>query len=279
VLDLILQRLADFLEKAARLRRRIVGAMIYPAVVITVATVIVFGIMIFIIPKFTDIFDDFDAELPGLTQWLMWFSARLGGPILGLLDAPYPEGQIIPWLVYFIAAPFLLFFLMKLIRKSDGGKAAVDTMMLGIPLFGMLVRKTTIARFTRTLGTLIQAGVPILDAITITRDTTSNAVYQQALDKVHDSVRQGEGFADPLRETKTCDAIVTNMIDVGEETGDLDKMLEKIADNYDDEVDTMVSSLVSLLEPIMVVILGVIVGGIVIALFLPMVALLEAANG
>ncbi len=278
VLDLILQRLAEFLEKAARLKRKIIGAMIYPAVVVSVATIIVFGIMILIIPKFSEIFDDFDTELPALTQFLMWFSRKLGGPILYWLGAEYDESVMIPWLFYFLAAPFLIYFLLKLIRKSEGGKMAVDTISLGIPLFGQLVRKTTIARFTRTLGTLIQAGVPILDAITITRDTTGNGIYQQALNKVHDSVRQGEGFADPLRETKTCDAIVTNMIDVGEETGDLDKMLEKIADNYDDEVDTMVASLVSLLEPIMVVILGGIVGGIVVALFLPMVALLQAAN-
>jgi type IV pilus assembly protein PilC len=139
------------------------------------------------------------------------------------------------------------------------------------PIFGKLVRKTTIARFTRTLGTLISAGVPILEAITITGETCGNYVYEKALGKVHDSIREGESFAGPLRESKTCDAIVVNMIDVGEETGDMDAMLLKIADNYDEEVDVAVESLVSLLEPLMVVVLGGMVGTIVVAMFLPMV--------
>ena len=149
-------------------------------------------------------------------------------------------------------------------------------MLLWAPIFGNLIRKTTIARFTRTLGTLIGAGVPILEAVTITGQTSGNYVFEKALRKVHDSIREGESFAGPLRESKTCDPIVVNMIDVGEETGDMDSMLMKIADNYDEEVDVAVESLVSLLEPLMVVLLGGMVGTIVVAMFLPMVEMIES---
>lgn len=279
VLDLILQRLAEFLEKAAKLKRKIIGAMIYPAVVISVAAIIVLGIMIFIVPKFKDIFEDFDTELPMMTQMLIKFSAWLGGPLLAFLEVEVNPDQKIPGVVYILGLPFFMFFGIKLARKSHIGKKTVDWIALRIPVAGMLIRKSTIAKFTRTMGTLIGAGVPILDGILITRDTTGNYIYQMALQKVHDSVRQGESFSEPLRQTKVCDALVVNMIDVGEETGDLDKMLMKIADNYDDEVDVAVESLVSLLEPIMVVVLGGIVGFIVIALFLPLVTLISSLTG
>ncbi len=172
-------------------------------------------------------------------------------------------------------SPIILYILIKLVRMSEGGKYVVDAIKLKIPILGGIMAKSSIARFTRTLGTLISAGVPILDAINITKETSGNYVYEKALGKVHDSIREGESFAGPLRESKTCDAIVVNMIDVGEETGDLDKMLTKIADNYDEEVDVMVASLISLLEPVMVVVLGGIVGFIVIALFLPLVKLIQ----
>jgi type IV pilus assembly protein PilC len=148
-----------------------------------------------------------------------------------------------------------------------------------LPVFGQILSKTAVARFTRTLGTLLSAGVPILDAIIITKDTCGNNVFEKALQKVHDAIREGESFAAPLRQAKVCDSIVTNMIDVGEETGDMDKMLMKIADNYDEEVDVLIGSLVSLLEPIMVVSLGLIVGSIVISLFLPLVKLIQSVSG
>ena len=278
VLDLILQRLAEFLEKAARLKRKIIGAMIYPTVVISVATLIVLGIMIFVVPRFKEIFEDFETELPVLTKYLIQFSAWLAGPVLTVISskAEVDPNQTIPGFIYFLGLPFLAYFGIKLLRKSRIGKTIVDRLVLFLPVAGKLIQKATIAKFTRTLGTLIGAGVPILDGILITRDTTGNYTYSSALQKVHDSVRQGESFAEPLRQTKVCDAIVVNMIDVGEETGDLDKMLLKVADNYDEEVDTMVASLVSLLEPIMVVVLGVIVGFIVLALFMPLVALIES---
>ncbi|MEM6332901.1 MAG: type II secretion system F family protein [Planctomycetota bacterium] len=271
VLDLILQRLADFLEKAAKLKRRIIGAMIYPIAVVLVASVILLGIMIFIVPQFREIFDDFDTEIPFITQYLMDFSAWLAGPIFGIA----PE-YTIPGVVYVALAPFGFFIGLKLLRKTKPGKQVIDRITLLMPVMGGLVRKATIAKFTRTLGTLVNAGVPILDAVQITADTTGNGVYVAALEDVHESVRQGESFAEPLRKAKVCDSIVVNMIDVGEETGDLDKMLIKIADNYDEEVDVAVAGLMSLLEPLMVVLLGGMVGFIVIALFLPLVKLMQS---
>ena len=270
VLDLILQRLATFMEKAQRLRRRIIGAMIYPVVVICIAVLIVTGIMVFVIPKFQDIFNDFDVELPGLTVWLINASMWVAGKA--------SPDQTIPGAVWILASPFIFFFLFKLIRKTGPGRAATDIVRVKLPIIGGLIKKTSIARFTRTLGTLISAGVPILEAIMITRDTSGNYVYEQALTKVHDSIREGETFAGPLREAKVCDAIVVNMIDVGEETGDLDTMLMKIADNYEEEVDVAVQALLSLLEPLLVVVLGGVVGTIVLALFLPLVKMIESVS-
>ena len=272
VLDIILQRLAEFMEKAQRLRRRIRGALVYPVVVVVVAITILTFIMLFIIPKFEDIFKDFGVALPPLTMWLINTSRWMAGT--------QPGQQYAGWMIV-VPSPILAWLFWKLIRKAGPGKALTDRMILMAPVFGTLVRKTTIARFTRTLGTLISAGVPILEAILITRDTCGNYVFERALTRVHDSIREGESFATPLRESKTCDAIVVNMIDVGEETGEMDAMLMKIADNYDEEVDVAVASLVSLLEPIMVVCLGGLVGTIVVAMFLPMVTMIEslAAGG
>ncbi len=269
VLDVILQRLANFLEKAQRLRRRVIGALIYPVVVIMVAVLIVTGIMVFVIPKFQEIFNDFNVELPGLTIWLIGASLWVAGQQVN---------QTIPGFVWVLCSPFVAFLFIKLIRKTGPGRAATDYGLMFIPVLGGLVRTTAVARLTRTLGTLIAAGVPILEAIMITRDTSGNYVYEKALTKVHDSIREGETFAGPLREAKVCDALVVNMIDVGEETGDLDAMLMKIADNYDEEVDVAVQGLLSLLEPLMVVVLGSIVGTIVLALFLPLVKMIESVS-
>ena len=263
VLDLILARLADFMEKAAKLKKKVIGAMIYPVVVISIAVGVVTVIMIFVIPKFKDIFKDFHLKLPGPTQLL--------------LDMSHFFAEQYGW-AYILALPFVLIIGRKLVRLTDGGRYVTDIIMLKIPILGTILSKTAIARFTRTLGTLISAGVPILDAINITRETSGNEVYSRALLRVHDAIREGESMADPLRATKVCDAIVVNMIDVGEETGDLDKMLLKIADNYDNDVDVLVGSLISILEPVMVVVLGVIVGFIVVALFMPMVSLIEGMS-
>ncbi|MFQ5591511.1 MAG: type II secretion system F family protein [Phycisphaerae bacterium] len=263
VLDVILVRLAEFKEKGQKLKRKIVSAMIYPAAVVSFAVTIVSGIMIIVIPKFKDIFLDFDTELPGVTTTL-----------LGLSDW-FVHGVPPGWVVI-LAGPFAAAFLYKLVRASKGGRFAVDFMVLKLPGLGGLVQKTSVARFTRTLGTLISAGVPILEAINITRETAGNEIYAQALEKVHDSIREGESFANPLRSTSVCDALVVNMIDVGEETGELDKMLTKIADNYEEEVDVAVTGLVALLEPVMVICLGGMVGFIVLALFMPLVSLMQS---
>ena len=271
VLDVILQRLANFMEKAERLKSRIKGAMIYPICVIVVAVGIVTGIMYFVIPKFKDIFDDFDVTLPGLTLWLIEASLWIAG-------TPEQGEQAIPGFVWIMSSPFIIFFFFKLIRKTGPGRASTDIILMKIPVLGNLVEKTSVARFTRTLGTLIAAGVPILEAVLITRDTSGNHVYEKALTGVHDSIREGESVAAPLREAKVCDSIVVNMIEVGEETGDLDVMLMKIADNYDEEVDVAVSALLSLLEPMLVVVLGGIVGTIVLALFLPLVKMIESVS-
>ena len=265
VLDTILQRLAEFMEKAAKLKRMVVGALIYPAAVVTFAVMIVAGIMIIVIPKFKNIFVDFDVDLPGPTLILIgvsdWF-------VLGT-----PPG----WVVL-IASPFIAAMLFKLIRSSHGGRYATDLVGLKVPILGTILEKTSVARFTRTLGTLITAGVPILEAILITKETAGNEVFARAMQTVHDSIREGESFANPLRATKVVDGLVVNMIDVGEETGELDKMLMKIADTYEDEVDTLVSGLFALIEPVMVICLGMVVGFIVVALFLPLVSLIEAVQ-
>jgi type IV pilus assembly protein PilC len=217
-----------------------------------------------VIPKFEKIFHDFKVELPAITKALLAV-ARWFGPGYG-------------W-CYVLCTPIVFMLLVKLIRLSEGGKYVIDAIKLKIPILGGILGKTAIARFTRTLGTLISAGVPILDAINITKETCGNEVYTRALSKVHDAIREGESMADPLRATKVCDAIVVNMIDVGEETGDLDKMLIKVADNYDSDVDVLVGSLISILEPVMVVFLGLIVGFIVVALFAPMITLIETVSG
>jgi type IV pilus assembly protein PilC len=261
VLDVVLRRLADFMEASQRLRRRVVGAMIYPAAVITIAVLIVMGIMIFIIPKFKTIFESFDAKLPAVTVFLIafsdWIANQWGWAII-------------------LSMPLVIFLIAKLMRQSDGGRYASDMLKLKIPVLGTILAKTSVARFSRTLGTLLTAGVPILEAINITRETTGNEVFARALAKVHDAIREGETFAAPLKQARIVEPMVVNMIDVGEETGDLDKMLSKIADTYDEEVQTLVAAMVSLLEPVMVITLGVIVGFIVVAIFMPLPTLIQS---
>ncbi|KPK76169.1 MAG: pilus assembly protein PilC [Phycisphaerae bacterium SM23_30] len=264
VLDLILNRLADFMEKAQRLKAKVVSAMIYPIAVLSIAFSIVMGIMMFVIPKFEKIFGEFDVTLPIPTQILLtlgnWISQQYG-------------------FVYILASPVAFVLLLRLIRFSQTGRYILDKITLSLPVMGQIMGKTAVARFTRTLGTLISAGVPILDALNITKDTTGNEVFSQAIGNVHESIRKGESFAEPLRKARVVDSIVVNMVDVGEETGDLDKMLTKVADNYDEQVDRLVASLVSLLEPLLVIMLGVTCGFIVISLFLPMIKMIESLSG
>jgi type IV pilus assembly protein PilC len=260
VLDVILQRLADFMEKAQALKRKVIGAMIYPAAVITFALAIVTLLLMFVVPNFQKIFADMGERLPALTRSLLniseWVRFQFGWAVI-------------------LATPFGIWATFRLLKMSAGGRLFVDRLKLKVPILGRLVSKSAVARFTRTLGTLLSAGVPILEALNITRDTSGNEVLARALADVHDGIREGESFADPLRRAKVVDPMVVNMIDVGEETGELDKMLVKVADTYDDEVETLVASLTSLMEPVMVITLGVIVGFIVIALFMPMPAMLQ----
>ncbi|MFZ9033739.1 MAG: type II secretion system F family protein [Anaerohalosphaeraceae bacterium] len=265
VLDVILSRVADFMEKSERLRAKVKGAMVYPSVVMGAAMLIVMGLMIFIVPTFAEVLTDMSdgkAGLPGLTQMLLdisgWLTARKG------LNA-----------LMVIAAPFVFKFLLKIVRQFQKGRFVLDWITLRLPVIKQVVYKTTVARWTRTLATLISAGVPILEALNITRDTSDNEVYGSMLNKVQAAIRQGDTFANPLRQSKTVDSIVVNMVDVGEETGDLDKMLQKVADNFDEDADVLVGSMMSLLEPIMIIVLGLLVGTIVLAMFLPMIKMIE----
>lgn len=258
VLDVILQRLADFKEKSEKLKRRLIGAMIYPVVVITIASGILGIIMTFVIPKFQDMFEDFKVELPQMTKMLIGFSHWMRVNYL-----------------FVLLSPVVLIVALLLIRKNRGGRYVIDLVKMRIPIFGIIVNKSSVSRFCRTLGTLIASGVPILEALNIVRDTTGNEVVARAISRVHDSIREGETVAEPLRQSRVCDDMVVNMIAVGEETGDLDKMLIKVADSYDEDVDNMVSSMVSILEPVLIVTLGCAVGFVVISLFLPLVKLIQ----
>ena len=257
-LEVILQRLAEFKERAQSLKRKVVGAMIYPAAVVTVAILIVSGIMVFIIPKFKKIFLGFDVTLPDITIVLLnasdWFATY--------------------WWVLVIS-PVAFVLTIKLIKKNKTGAFVIDWIALKLPLLGTILQKSTVARTMRTLGTLIASGVPILEALTIARDTAGNTVFRRAFDNIHSAIREGESIAIPLREARIVDDIVVNMVDVGEETGALDTMMYKVAEVYDEEVAVAVDGLISMLEPIMVVVLGLIVGFIVIALFMPLVKLLN----
>jgi type IV pilus assembly protein PilC len=260
-LEAILKRLADFKEKSQGLKRKITGAMVYPVVVIMVAVGILTFIMLFIIPKFEKIFKDFNMKLPWLTQALMDTSRWFGN-----------YWYVLPLF------PLSWWLLIKLIRLNRMGNYAVDRVYLWIPIIGPLIEKTVVARTMRTLGTLVSSGVPILEALSIVRETCTNAVFERMYQRIYESIREGDTISQPLKESRLVDDMVVNMIDVGEETGDLDSMLYKIADVYDEEVDVMVESLISLLEPIMIVVLGGIIGTIVIALFMPLIKLIEGLS-
>jgi len=264
VLDLILSRVADFMEKAQKLKARVISAMVYPAVVLGAAFIILLLLMTFVIPNFTAVLTEMtDSELPKLTQVVLgasqWIAYRYGWAIL-------------------LGVPFAIIFLLRFVRRFRPGRLVLDMVKLKLPVIGQLSGKISVTRWTRTLGTLIGAGVPILDAITVTSETAGNEVFGNMLSNVHDSIRQGDTFAGPLKQSKTVDLIVSNMVAVGEETGDLDKMLLKVADNYDEQVDVLVAGLMSMLEPIMIVLLGGIVMLIVLAVFLPMIKIITTLS-
>jgi type IV pilus assembly protein PilC len=258
VLDTILDRLSHFMEKSLRLRKKVIGALIYPVVVTVVAVGILAGIMKFVIPAFQKMFKEVGVSLPVMTEIL-----------LAVSDFVQNYWYLLPGI------PVVLVLLWKGIASTPRGKYMLDKFLLYMPVFGSIIHKSSISRFARTLGTLIASGVPILESLSITREATSNDVIAKAIDDVHASIREGESIAKPLQESGVFDDMLVNMIDIGEETGELDKMLVKIADNYDDDVDVAVESLTSIIEPILIVGMGGAVGFIVIALFLPLIELIQ----
>jgi type IV pilus assembly protein PilC len=289
-LEIILQRLAEFMEKAESLKRKVKGAMVYPIVVVMVAVGILTFIMLKIVPAFKQIFEDFGTELPPITQLLIDISTIM---------ATY--WYLIP------VVPICIWLFIKLMRKFKMGRLGWDLFVLKIPVFGQIIEKNTVARTTRTLGTLVASGVPILEALNITKETSGNAMFENMYGRVWESIREGETISRPMRENskppfnpftlmfwflfvagpigvliyvlkmrqRVVDDLVVNMVDVGEETGELDTMLYKVADTYDEEVSVLTESLVSLLEPIMVCVLGGMVGFIVVALFMPLIKIIE----
>jgi type IV pilus assembly protein PilC len=262
ILDNILQRLATYIEKAEALKRKIKGAMVYPAVVLSVAVLATSFMLIFIIPTFARMFSGFGAELPLPTKIVMGLSSFLRSYWWALVG-----GMI--GAVVFIQRYYL----------TEKGRIQIDTLLLKIPVLGDVLRKGAVARFTRTLSTLISSGVPILNGLDITARTSGNRVIENAIMAARVSIREGETISAPLRQSAVFPPMVVQMISVGEETGALDDMLTRIADFYDDEVDTAVDSLTSLIEPIMIVIMGTIVGGMVIAMYLPMFKLINVVAG
>ncbi|MBA20663.1 MAG: pilus assembly protein PilC [Planctomycetes bacterium] len=258
VLDVILRRLAGFMEKSQKLRKQVKGALIYPAAVITVAILILVVIMLFVVPAFEKMFADIGQALPAPTQLL-----------LNTSQAIQTYWYLIPLI------PIFLMFIMKMIARTEAGERWIDTFKLRMPVFGNIIKKSSVARFCRTLGTLIASGVPILEALRIVKDAVGNVIISNAIEDVHGSIREGDTIADPLRASGIFDELLVNMIDVGEETGELDKMLMKIADNYEADVDVAVEGMSSLLEPLLIVGMGLVVGFIVISLFLPLVSIIK----
>ena len=259
VLDVVLSRLAEFMEKAERIKNKVKSAMIYPLVVLSAAVLILIFLLTNVIPKFSQIFKELlgDEGLPPLTQFVINISE-------------FVKNQ---WYIL-IGAIVFIFVAIKLMGRTKKGSFILDKTKLRMPIFGTLFLKAAIARFTRTLGTLMTSGVPILQALNIVRDTAGNDVIAAAIQTVHDAVKEGENMATPLESTGVFPDMVVSMVDVGEETGALPEMLMKVADNYDDEVDTAVEGLTSIIEPIMIVILAVIIGTIVIAMFVPLVTII-----
>ncbi len=292
-LEVILKRLAEFQERSESLKRKVKGALVYPICVVVFACSIMVFIMMWIVPRFTKIFMDFDTELPAITVVLITLS-----------DFVINFWYLLPGI------PLAIWLALKLIRKFSAGRMGWHMFIIKMPVFGPLIEKNIIARTMRTLGTLVASGVPILEALHITKETSDNAVFERLFQKVYESIREGESIAKPLKENsrltfhpmawffwtfwppaigsllyltkmnaRVIDDMVVNMVDVGEETGELDTMLYKVADTYDEEVAVITESLMSLMEPLLIIILGFMVGFIVIALFMPLVKLITTLSG
>lgn len=252
ILDAILRRLAAYMEKAARLKSKVKGAMTYPLVTLAIAVIVLAVILIFVIPVFEEMFADFGSELPAPTQLVVAMSDLVKSKILYLIGA----------LVLFVIA-------FKKYHATEKGRDVIDAMVLKLPVFGMLLRKVAVAKFTRTMGTMLGSGVAILEALDIVAKTAGNRTIEKAIYNVRSGIAEGRTMADPLNESGVFPPMVCQMIAVGESTGALDAMLEKIADFYDQEVDQAVDNMTALIEPVMLVFLGVTIGGLVVAMYLP----------
>ena len=264
VTELVLTRLSEFMEKAAKIKNKVKGAMIYPCVILCAALGITVFLLLTVIPKFEEIFTDLlgGAGLPKITQIVISVS------------------NVLKHYFLFVAVGVAAFVcLIKVWAKTKGGKLVMDKLAIATPVFGTLTARTCISRLTRTLGTLLSSGVPMLQALAIVRDTSGNAVFYNALQKVHDGVKEGENMSGLMEQTKCFPPMVVSMVDVGEETGAIADMLTRIADTYEDEVDNAVAGLTSILEPMMIMVLAVIVGTIVIAMFLPMIKIISSVSG
>lgn len=262
ILDTILRRLATFIEKAEKLKSQIKGAMTYPIVVMAIAIIVIVVILVFVIPVFEDMFKSFGSALPVPTQIVVNMSQFIQSY----------------WYLIF-GALFAMGFVFKKYRNSTGGRKVTDALALKLPVFGDLLKKTAVARFTRTLGTMLSSGVPILDALEIVAKTSGNVIIEEILFEVRGSIAEGQTIAEPLSENEIFPGMVIQMIAVGEATGALDTMLEKIADFYDDEVDTAVEALTSMLEPLLMLFLGGSIGGLVVAMYLPIFQMAGAVGG
>ena len=262
ILDIILNRLAAYIEKAAKLKKKVKGAMTYPIVVMVIAVLVVAVILIFVIPVFQSMFADFGKALPVPTQIVVAMSHFVKNYIL-----------------YIIVGFVLLIFAFRRFYKTEKGRALVDKVVLQIPVFGMLLRKVAVAKFTRTLGTMISSGVPILDSLDIVAATAGNMTIEEAIRETRQSISEGRTIAEPLADSEVFPSMVVQMISVGEATGALDTMLGKIADFYDDEVDAAVDALTAMLEPFMMVFLGGTIGGLVVSMYLPIFQMAGAMGG
>ncbi len=258
ILDTILQRLSSYIEKNVKLKRAVQSASIYPIAVMSIAAGVIILLLWKVVPIFTDLFNGLGVDLPLPTRIVIGMSNFVGS-IYGLLIGAVFVGGV---------------FAMKAWYKTPQGRMALDTVVLKLPLVGVLLRKIAVARFTRTLGTLISSGVPILEGLDITARTSGNAVIEKAITQTRKAVEAGRSLVEPLKETSVFPGMVTQMIGVGEQTGAMDAMLQKIADFYEDEVDAAVKDLLTAMEPIMIVVLGVVVGGIVISMYLPLFSLI-----
>lgn len=261
ILDTILLRLAGYIEKAEALKKKVKSALVYPSAIVSVAVIVVMILMIFVIPVFETMFSSAGQTLPLPTLIVLTMSKLIK-----------------KYVVIIIPLCILIFFLLRKYHQTENGKAVIDSLLLKMPVFGPLFKKIAVARFSRTLGTLVSSGVPILDGLTIVSKTSGNKTIETAILNARASIREGETIADPLGRSAIFPPMVIQMISVGESTGALDSMLSKIADFYEEEVDVAVGNLTSLLEPLLMVFLGVVIGGVVISMYLPIFQMASAVG-